>query len=423
MKIVIGEPYIKEYENTTRLEALIIGPDFEKVAYFEVDKGYGKYLCFERSDAFVTSLFYFAVVNGYDMECRIPMSEKLYYKLTRVLIPTLASSDSTLFHKIKIIAELNGEPIRNEKAVGAAASGGVDSFYSIITNMNKKTTNHNLTHLLVANSYNMYRGDEDTRRRFKDTAAHAQKIADELQLPLVKIYTNISEFWYRRYQNLYSVRCISYVYALQKLFSVYYYSSAYSYSAFELPPLGYADEYWDALTIPQLSNENIEFLLSGAEVGRAEKIFEIADDPVVQKYLQVCNLHQENCSICGKCIRTQFNLYLYNKLECFDKVFKLDEFYKQKDKEIIRMMSMRSPFDKDNLSILEKNNIPVSLKVRTIGEIGHLYYVLRKMLKKVPFLFELYTKIKRPDSDEEIGIIEKYNADKEFAKSCDSGII
>lgn len=123
-QLVIGQPYIREEESITRLEAVVTGSDFEKVAYFEVQKEYGKYLCYERSDAFVVSLFYFALVNGYDMKCTAPLSEKLYYQLTRVLIPAVVKCNPDFFHSFKITAELDNIPIQNVGAVGASASGG-----------------------------------------------------------------------------------------------------------------------------------------------------------------------------------------------------------------------------------------------------------------------------------------------------------
>ena len=186
-QITIGRPYIREYGDVSRLEAIITGSNFEKIHYFEVQKQYGQYLCYERSDAFVVSLFYFALVNGYDMKCTVPMSEKLYYQLTRILMPTMVKYHSDFFHTIKITAKLDNVPIQNAKGVGAAVSGGVDSFYTIVTNMSTETKDFDITHLLVANSYNIFHGDENTRRRFRETANHSQVIADDLGLPLIRM--------------------------------------------------------------------------------------------------------------------------------------------------------------------------------------------------------------------------------------------
>ena len=43
-KIVIGKPYLVDEDDVARLEAVIKGPGFEKVHYFEVQKEYGKWI-------------------------------------------------------------------------------------------------------------------------------------------------------------------------------------------------------------------------------------------------------------------------------------------------------------------------------------------------------------------------------------------
>lgn len=302
--------------------------------------------------------------------------------------------------------------------------GGVDSFYTIVSNMNTETKEYDITHLLIANSYNIFYGDADTRKRFKETADHAQLIADDLGLPLIRMYSNHSEFWFKRYQNIYCLKYASYPYALQKLFAVYYFSSAYEYSDFTMTPNDYDSAHYDPLSVPQVSNENFSFILCGAEVGRAEKILKIADNPVVQRRLQVCNLQQENCSICAKCMRTQFNLYLNNKLELFNQVFKIDRFYKTKDRELVRMLSARTVFDVDNLKFIESNNISLSLKIRIMGKVGRIYYLFKQLLKRIPIVVIIYRIIKKEDPiSEQFNTIDRYNLDKEFAKACDSGII
>lgn len=418
---IIKKPYIIENDKCARLEAVIKCEEFEKIHFFEVQKEYSQYLCFERSDAFVVSLLYFAMVNGYNIECEVPMSEKLYYQLTRILIPSMVKYHPDFFHMVSIKTKLDSVPIKNEKGVGAAVSGGVDSFYTIISNLQQETTNYNITHLLVANSYNIFRGDEDTRKRFAETVNNSKLIADELGLPLITMYTNHSEFWFKRYQNIFCLKYASYPYALQKLFSVYYFSSGYGYDEFTVFPEDWDSAHYDALSAPQLSNENFTFLLSGAEVNRAEKVVKIAKNKVVQNRLQVCNIQQENCSVCYKCMRTEFGLYACGELDKYNNVFDLEKFYEKKDKALIGLLSVQSDFDRENIELMKKNNIVFSKKILVLGKIGRIYYLFRQQLKKIPIISKVYYgKIKKRD---EFTMIDKYNMDKEFAKQCDSGIV
>lgn len=422
-QITIGKPYIVEEENFTRLESVIIGPDFKKIHYFEVQKEYGKYLCYERSDAFVVSLFYFAMTNGYNIVCETPMSERLYFQLSKILMPAMVKYHSDIFYEFSIIAPLESSPIKNAKAVGTAVSGGVDSFYTIISNMDGKVINYNITHLLIANSFNIYRGDKDTRERFKKLVQKSEIIAKELGLPLIQIYTNHSEFWFKNYQNIFCLKYASYPLALQRLFSIYYFSSGYEYSEFQINAKDLDSSHYDALTVPTVCNENFIFYLYGGEASRNKKIQYIADNNIVQRRLQVCNLQLENCSKCEKCMRTQMSLYAINKLELFSASFDISKFYENKDRTLIRMLTVRGPFDQSNLETMKENGIGISKLVIIRGKIGRLYFLIKQLLKKIRILVIVSDYLIRKDPNSMLKEIEKYNTDKDFARQCDSKII
>ena len=202
-KLRICQPTIKEYAGKVRLESLIVANDFQKTYYFEVDEKYAKYLCHERADAFVLGLMYFALVNGYDIECEAPLSEKLYYQLVDAYIPTVVKNDPDMFKPITITSMLDNTPIKNEGAVGTSVSGGVDSFYTIIKNLHNETTDYNITHLLLTNCFNIYYDEASTRERFEQLCHKGEKIASELNLEFVKIYTNDHVFWYPHFVDLY----------------------------------------------------------------------------------------------------------------------------------------------------------------------------------------------------------------------------
>ena len=87
------------------------------------------------------------------------------------------------------------------------------------------------------------------------------------------------------------------------------------------------------------------------------------------------------------------------------------------------MLSVRGAFDRDNLDAMQRNGISIPFKVKILGGIRRIYYLFRQVLKKIPFIFKLYNSIKKEDPNSELNIIERYNMDKEFAKSCDSGIV
>lgn len=426
--MTIGTPRVQITGNVARLEADVFSKQFEKVFFFEVKSEYGKYLCYERSDAFVLGLLYFALVNGYDIECTVPMSERLYYQLTYVYIPTVVKNDPALFNPIKIIAPLDNKRIENEGAVGASVSGGVDSFYSILRNYNNETTNYNITHLVIANCSNIYYGEDETRKMFNALCGNGRNIAKDLGLPIVEIYTNEHIFWYKHYMDLFCLRYASFPYALQKLFAVYNYSTGYQYKDFTFTAANKDASHYDFFSVHLISNENLTLYSSGGEVSRAEKAEFIADNRVVQKRIQVCNVSNNigNCGQCEKCLRTQLNFYACGKLDNFTEAFDVKNFYLQKDKAILNILSRRGDYDREILSMMKTRGIHISSKIRFIGNIHYFFYSAKQKLKKIELIYKIYHNIKKKRAkglNEIINTIESYNSDIEFARKCDSDII
>lgn len=425
-KLTIGIPQIVEGIDSEhcRLSAAIECETFKKNLYYEVENKYRDYLCTERSDAFMVGLLYFAMVNGYDMEIKAPVSEKLYYQLTQQYIPTMAKYGTGFFHPIHITAQLDSKRIPNAGAVGASASGGVDSFYSIIKNSGLTTSNFNVSHLLIASVYSAYYDENDTRQRFGKTAEHSQKIADALHLPLVKVYSNEHEFWFKRYIGFGMLRYMGFVYALQKLFTVYNFSSTYEYKDFLLYADDKGSDHCEFFTAQLISNENLTIYSSGSEASRVEKVEYIADNPIVQKLLYVCNGHSENCCTCSKCMRTQLNLYAIGKLDRFKKVFPKEGFDKRKDKYLITALEKREPFETEILNKMKENNMRMPLGVRIAGNLRRwLIWPLRCALKPFAFANKIYFKYIKKKMASNNGTPEdvyNFNNDKDFAANrCD----
>lgn len=423
-KFTITKPYIEDYGDKVRLESVIKGSDFEKIFYFEVDNKYKNYLCYERSDAFLMGLLYFALVNGYDIRCEAPLSEKLYHQLSDIYIPTVVKNDPDLFMPITIISELDSMPVKNQKAVGASVSGGVDSFYTIVKNLYNPAQNFNITHLVLTNCFNIYYDDNDTRRRFESLCLKGEKISNELDLDFVKVYTNDHIFWYPHFIDLYCFRYMAIPYSLQKLFSVYNYSTGYQYKDFTFKAANRDASHYDFFTAHLISNENLTIYSHGGEASRAQKAEFIADNKVVQNNLFVCNVKNSNCCICEKCLRTQFNLYACNKLDKFSKVFDLKLFEKNKNNALVEIIGRSGDFDIEILEMMEKNHIKIPTTVIIRGRSKLALNNLKKNLKKFKPLYRLvrYFKSNKTTLDY-LDKSEKFNMNHDFAKQCDSNII
>ena len=106
--IVIEEPFIEKNGEKSRLVCNTFVNECSKRIYFEVDKEYEKYLCWERCDAFVIGLLSWAMRKHHDIHCKAPITEELLYNINEYLIPSLTKYDKRLYN-VKIIAPVETE--------------------------------------------------------------------------------------------------------------------------------------------------------------------------------------------------------------------------------------------------------------------------------------------------------------------------
>ena len=106
---------------------------------------------------------------------------------------------------------------------------------------------------------------------------------------------------------------------------------------------------YDLLALSGISLDNLTFYSSCLPYQRMEKIALIADNPVVQKYLNVCSFETKNCGRCEKCLRT---------ITAFDLA---DLTYYKKNKWKLQAVIMEATPDKpflfDQRQYMERNNI------------------------------------------------------------------
>ncbi len=358
-KIKIGKPFIKEntdsliFDESIQLCANVTmeNPNNHKieskVCYYEFDKKYKKYLCDNRSDAFVMGLLTTAMENDMDIEFESPISEKLYYQLSTYYIPLVSKNNSSYpMYDIKIAGPTDNKIIKNEKAVATGCSGGVDSFYTIAKHTsNDIPKSYKLTHIVCSSSGTSDFTQERVIKNFKNTFDEIQKIADDCNLNAIVCYNNLYEFYkvpFKGFQTFANTTYGSIAFALQKLISIYYLSSGPSLTYFNMDinvnGVGDASSF-DLLTAQCITSENISFYSTGMELDRIEKQEYISDFEPAKKNLKVCgayeyikDLHFINCSRCKKCIRTMSHLYVLGKLDNFKDVFDVEYFYKNKNK-------------------------------------------------------------------------------------------
>lgn len=238
-----------------------------------------------------------------------------------------------------------------------------------------------LTHLIFSSTGTMDNDEGRIKKLYKYMLPRVKELGKSCGLDTAACYTNLFTFYkdsappYVAFSYFFAAALGSIAFALQKLFDVYYHSSAYSYDELNLKNLqnygGTLDgSFFDIYTLPSISTENITFYSCGTEAERVEKEAAISDFGPAQKYLSVCSTEYDggdnkgayNCSHCKKCLRTMSGLYALGKLDNFRAVFDVDGFKAGLGRNIGWWLSLEhGVFVKEFMNCCRKNHVHVPL--------------------------------------------------------------
>lgn len=332
--LYIKTPYINREVSKSRCYCDICVDSDCRTVWFEVDREYEKYLCTERSDAYLIGLLNWAMRKGHDITCEVPVTEELLYNINYYLIPTLSKYGKSL-NLIKIHARV-APTIMEGNEVGTGLSCGVDSFSAIINNTNTMYKEHNITRLCINNvgAFNECYSEYGINKVKEERYVVSEKAANELQIPLVKTNSNFGYAFYQNHLLTHTYSSCFAIYMMQKMWKVYYYaSSGYDYSTFTIIDNdNNSSARYELLSLQCFSTSGLKIYNEGGAKTRFQKIVEIIHDPYAQKYLHVCTSKPYNCSVCPKCKRTLVALDLLDALDSFSDVFDI-EYYKKNRKD------------------------------------------------------------------------------------------
>lgn len=393
----LGIPYIKEMDNgKARLCSALSINGRKQIMYFEVDSRWKKYLVTENSDAFVLAILEKAMKNSFDISFEQPLSEELYYGLVTYTIPVYAKNFE-MFHKIKLTGEITKQNPESEGKAGTGFSAGVDSFYTVLKHIgNKKTPSYNVTHLLLAVNGAAATGvSEEMDREWLEASQKKFKVyADRIGLELICAGGNIDLLYSGdACLNGDAITTASFVYALQKLFGIYYWASAYPASIFSFHQSD--GGFCENVSVPYISTKRLKFYHSGSEVNRIGKVKYIADNRIVQKGLTVCGeMDACNCGCCFKCLRTMSELYAIKKLDLFKESFPVDNYKKHFVSKFAQELAVdHPPFTTDILNEMKKNGTRIPFTVYPLAFLVYKpLYMFRGKLKHVVWLRRLFYK-------------------------------
>ncbi|WP_195612849.1 hypothetical protein [[Clostridium] symbiosum] len=404
-RLIIGAPQIRYSNDKVIYYAEVKDNGIEKEVYYQYDRKYARYLDDVTSDAFLCGLLYYAMFHGLDIVMEGSVTEQLYYQLTTYLIPVLAKATKK-FTCISVTAALNSELIDNAGAVGTGISGGVDSLYTIKKYTTCEQKDYRLTHVMFSDLCTAEFTDAEKNSWKNINIENFKKLSQELALELIIVDTNLDRsFSVGKYydkqvgilQNagLSSLKYCGFIYALRKLFKIYYFSSGYEMKDFTVSPKPYDTAYYDLLNMQCLSTKNLFFYSSGAEAGRYDKVKFISDYNIAEKYLSVCNISDSNCGKCEKCVRTLGELYVAGKLDGFVEVLPVDDFKKNISKRygfILAEAARGHIFERELIDVTREKGIPIPVMSYLYCLINFPVGFLRKILSKSDTVRKFYYK-------------------------------
>jgi hypothetical protein len=195
--------------------------------------------------------------------------------------------------------------------VGCFFTGGVDSFYTLLKNLEFERGEKRITHLLYVRGFDVPLTDAALGQ---EVERHLAEAARSLELPLIVVSCNLRHLSYRwipwgRVQH--GAALASVALCFRRFFRRIYVAASVVYDS----PAPWGSH---PLLDPLWSTESLEIVHDGCEASRAEKIqWQVARSAVALDHLRVCSENRDgryNCGRCEKCQRTMIGLHAVGQL-------------------------------------------------------------------------------------------------------------
>ena len=273
----------------------------------------------ERSDCFVVGMIFLAMKLNENITVEGKMSPKLAYNLKQFQ-GYFHSWYPEEFNIIKINCKNLIEDKGEKKAIVNTFSGGVDSFYTLVSHIKDLEKKDKLTHSLFIGGFDVPLDDRSSLY-VKD---YYEKILKKAGIKLLRADTNLKEYidGLVKHERTIGAVLTSVFLALSNDISRVYLASTYLYQ--EIIPLQKDLSIGtNPVTDGLFSLEKTSMIHHDSSVSRIEKTIEISKWPMTYDNLRVC-WHPEglkNCSRCSKCVRTIIALHLIGRLDLYSKSF------------------------------------------------------------------------------------------------------
>lgn len=391
--IKIFKPRIEEIDNMCKIifPIDIRGGGSIKELYYIIDKKYKDGLSIDRGDGILVQIFLYAMKAGDDIECELPITERLYYQLKNYLIDALHEADKS-WKNINIVADITNEPIRkinDKKIIATGMSCGVDSLCTYYTHnykMESKIKNYAINLLTFFNVGAFHYGDGETVDNGKEYDRHlelAKSFAKEEKLPLMVVNSNLAEVFPMNHEMVCDMRNAGVALLFQRYIDIYYVSSSRPLNSF-ICDANMGAEGYSIYTLPNVSTDGTLFYSSNSSYTRVRKTKELASFPLAYRYLNVCTINIHNCGKCSKCVRTLTTLDAIGALDKFAGVFDLSQWGKKRNLNIGYAWASKKEKYYNEIYPELKNKHLLSLKALPFFILFKFSKPIEKKLKALP---------------------------------------
>lgn len=265
-------------------------------------------------DPFLPALALFAGAHGSDLNLEGPASPALVRQAMSAQRVWQQWTKALQLPAIQAVT-IHTDPARQRSRVpgtGAFFSGGVDSFYTLLTNHQKYAAGdpRRISRLVLIHGLDIAL---DNSALFVEARKAAEDVASAVGVRLAVVETNIRSIVKRiDWVTFAHAPCLmAGALASAELFDSVLVPAAYA--AHELKP----NAVHPALD-PLWSTEYVDVVHHGIEATRGDKVHSIASSPIALKHLRVCwenPGNSYNCGRCEKCLRTMLDLWVAGVLE------------------------------------------------------------------------------------------------------------
>lgn len=351
--IRVSKPFVVPGDVWTMINCQVDGGDLPLGLWFCVSSEYADYLETKQPDWIATSLLIPAMLRGADLEIDAPVS-------INADLQTIFAAQNARLQPVKISARATAQRKQTGGLLGTGFSAGVDSFF---------TLSEFPIELLVTNNVGAM-GDE-ADGIFKVFCKRTGDYAKAKGIRSIAIGSNLAAFYENiSFQETHTIRNVSAILAVRRLFGKYCYSSAFGPSSLHD---GLTDDMAtaDPKILKLLSVEGLEFVSSGQQFTRWEKTERVAKLADAKQLLDVCaSLDKRatgyvNCGKCFKCARQLRSFEILGCLKDFEHLFDMKAYRAEYPHLMANILNSSSSIERE---IASKQRMPAAYRILAIAK-------------------------------------------------------